>query len=322
MECEPTGNTRWTGGWVYERCVPDDVQQHTGPDGVHVGVAMKAIFIWKRRFAREYVCCPGENERRVWVDGNYAIYTFERYDAGYTTIGIDVGIPVPGVAKEVLDLLGIRIQPLQFSDPRAVDAERPPDPEPDEGGNGIPVEAGVPTADCGKRVVLPNGDAFYWWSSELGRPPAPDEGTAPPPPPPASQVPELTPEPAARPCCAEYHGRTLAPTFTVVRHDVRRNGTSVMVDVRLEWTHRCGLVARPQVQFFFVYPGQSAFELPKPPQLSKGMSADETTYHWEITQQQLQVPQLYQGGGLVVRFRVRSKCGATLTGDYLLARTT
>ena len=318
-DCRPTDSDEWTGPWEYVGAVPGRVQGHHGPMGA-TGIAMQVTYVWRRPFKREFVCCEGNQQVVVWVEGNYAVYTADLYDAGFPVKTITVSFPAPGVAGTLSDVMGASVTiATWWVSPSQADGHRSGGPGENEDGNGAEKLAGTPKAECGQWVDLPDGTRKGW--GEL-QPPQP-----PPPPPPEGETPP--PGPTLRPpvknrCCTNLDFGQRKPVLEFVgRPRFRRVDSDWKLDARIKVHHECELIGRPRVEYSLVQRnpyGEHSIDLTglSPRLYTTEALAGNKGYELVFEDQQVPNPHNPPAGKIRIRIVATSKCGGVLDAGFTI----
>ncbi|MEM1412509.1 MAG: hypothetical protein AAGH19_09125 [Pseudomonadota bacterium] len=312
--CTPTDNEEWSGPWEYVGAAPQRVQGSHGPMGA-TGIAMQVTYVWRRPFRRQFVCCTGDQQVTVWVDGNYAYYTADLYDAGFPVKQISVGFPAPGFLGTLSDVLGASVTIASWwVSPSQADGHRPGGPGENENGNGQEKLQDAPKAECGQWVEMPDGRRIPWGELEPVPPeqPAPPEGETPPP------GPTLHPPVESR-CCANLDFSQRKPILEFIgTPSFDDQGTSWKLNARIKIHHECKLVGRPRVTYGLrqVSPHGLVHMLDLtslgPPLYQSDAVPDGKGYEIRFENQQVPDPQDPTRGRIVMRIHAQSTCGGVL----------
>jgi len=320
VDCAPTGNEEWTGPWEYVGAAPQRVQGSHGPMGA-TGIAMQVTYVWRRPFKREFVCCEGSQQVVVWVDGNYAVFTADLYDAGFPVKRISVGFPAPGILGTLSDVLGASVTLADWwVSPSQADGHRPGGPGENEDGNGAETLAGNPKAECGQWVELPDGTRKGW--GELQPPPSPQ------PPPPEGETPPPGPTlhpPVENRCCANLDFSQSKPVLEFVgQPEFKREGSSWKLDATIKVHHQCELAGRPRVEYQLVqydhHGRQHVLDLTglAPPLYSTVTASGGRGWQLKFDGQQVPDPNDPTRGKIRMRIVAASKCGGVLDATFTI----
>jgi len=283
------------------------------------GIAMLVTYVWRRRFKREFVCCEGDEQVVVWVDGNYAVFTSDLYDAGFPVQTLTVGLPLPGPLGTLGDVLGASVTlATWWVDPNQADGHRPAGPGENGDGNGEPVLLPPPTAECGEWVELPDGTRLGWGQLQPPPPPPdPDDVVTDPPGP-------YVPPPVESRCCAALDFNQKKPVLEIVDPGTfERAGSHWFVNATLRVSHECELVGSPRVEIYLVQvnpAGEHVIDLTgmQPRLYARHTLGKDLGYEYEFDRQQVPNPSQPPAGKLRIHIVATSTCGVTLDAWYTI----